>query len=57
METPLRLPATTSIIFDTNVLISTFVSPGFAANVYDFCALHLELFTSEWILIGLSQKR
>ncbi len=56
METPLRLPASTSIIFDTNVLISTFVFPGFAADVYNYCALHFELFTSEWILSEFNEK-
>ncbi len=56
MGTPLRLPASTSIVFDPNVLISTFVFPGFAADVYDFCALHFELFTSEWILTEFDEK-
>lgn len=56
MQTPLRLPASTSIVFDTNVLISTFVFPGFAANVYDHCALHFELYTSEWILSEFDEK-
>ncbi len=56
METPLRLPASTSVVFDTNVLISTFVFPGFAAEVYDFCAIHFELYTSEWILNEFDRK-
>ena len=56
METPLRLPASTSIIFDTNVLISTFVYPGFAAKIYDHCALYFELYTSEWILSEFDGK-
>lgn len=56
METPLRLPATTSIVFDTNVLISTFAFPGFAADVYNYCVLHFELFTSEWILDEFNEK-
>lgn len=56
MGTPLRLPASTSIVLDTNVLISTFVFPGFAADVYDFCSLHFELFTSEWILTEFDEK-
>ena len=50
------LPSPTRIVFDTNVLISTFVFPGFAADVYDFCALHFELFTSEWILTEFDEK-
>lgn len=46
----------TRIVFDTNVLISTFVFPGFAAKVYDHCALHFELYTSEWILSEFDEK-
>ncbi|GAB3498855.1 putative toxin-antitoxin system toxin component, PIN family [Spirosoma knui] len=56
METSPRLPASTSLVFDTNVLISTFVFPGFAADVYDHCALHFELYTSEWILSEFNEK-
>lgn len=56
METPLRLLASTSVVFDTNVLISTFVFPGFAAGVYDFCAIHFELYTSEWIVNEFDRK-
>ena len=29
---------------------------GFAADVYDHCVLHVELFTSEWILSEFSEK-
>ncbi len=50
------LSASTSIVFDTNVLISTFVFPGFAAKIYDHCALHFELYTSEWILNEFDEK-
>jgi putative PIN family toxin of toxin-antitoxin system len=56
MGTPLRLPASTSIILNTNVLISTFVFPGFASDVCDYCALHFELYTSEWILSEFDEK-
>ncbi|QJD78082.1 putative toxin-antitoxin system toxin component, PIN family [Spirosoma rhododendri] len=57
METPLRLPASTSVVFDTNVLISTFVFPGFAADVYDFCVIHFGLYTSEWIVSELFNRK
>ncbi|MBD2756116.1 putative toxin-antitoxin system toxin component, PIN family [Spirosoma validum] len=56
MEAPLRLPASTSVVFDTNVLISTFVFSGFAAEVYNHCALFFELYTSEWILSEFDEK-
>lgn len=56
METPLRLSAVTSIIFDTNVLISTFVYPGFSVAVYDYCAIHFDLYTSEWIINEFDEK-
>ncbi|MBO0951864.1 putative toxin-antitoxin system toxin component, PIN family [Fibrella forsythiae] len=46
----------TRIVFDTNVLISTFVFPGFSAKVYDFCVLYADLYTSEWILSELDEK-
>ncbi|GAB4022228.1 putative toxin-antitoxin system toxin component, PIN family [Spirosoma koreense] len=52
----LNLSSSTRIVFDTNVLISTFVYPGFAADVYDYCALHFELYTSEWILTEFDEK-
>ena len=51
-----NLPSSTRLVFDTNVLISTFVFPGFAAKVYDYCALHVELYTSEWILSEFDEK-
>ncbi|WP_460952869.1 putative toxin-antitoxin system toxin component, PIN family [Spirosoma litoris] len=50
------LPPSTRIVFDTNVLISAFLFSGFAANVYDHCALHVELYTSEWILSEFDEK-
>ncbi len=52
----LRLPQATSIVFDTNILISTFVFPGFAAQVYDHCALYYDLYTSDWILNEFDEK-
>lgn len=51
-----NLSSSTRIVFDTNVLISAFVFSGFAAAVYDHCALHFELYTSEWILSELDEK-
>jgi hypothetical protein len=54
MATDLSL--STRIVFDTNILISTFVFPGFAAKVYDHCALHFGLYTSEWILSEFNKK-
>lgn len=56
METRPELSAATSIVFDTNVFISTFVFPGFSAKVHDFCAVNFKLFTSEWILDELTTK-
>ncbi|WP_460672677.1 putative toxin-antitoxin system toxin component, PIN family [Larkinella ripae] len=56
METRSNLPSFTSLIFDTNVFISTFVFPGFSAKVYDFCSIRFTLFTSEWILDELERK-
>ncbi|QMW01365.1 putative toxin-antitoxin system toxin component, PIN family [Spirosoma foliorum] len=44
------------IVFDTNVLISALVFSGFAEDVYDHCALHFELYTSEWILSEFDEK-
>ncbi|GAB3552708.1 putative toxin-antitoxin system toxin component, PIN family [Spirosoma fluminis] len=56
MQTPSRLSASTALIFDTNVLVSTFVFPGFAADVYDHCALRFELYTSAWLLNEFNEK-
>ncbi|RCR70302.1 putative toxin-antitoxin system toxin component, PIN family [Larkinella punicea] len=56
METRPSLLASTVIVFDTNVFISTFVFPGFSAKVHDFCAVNFQLFTSEWILNELDEK-
>jgi len=50
------LPTPARVVFDTNVLISTFVFPGFAAKVYDYCALYFELYTSDWILNEFAEK-
>ncbi len=50
------LSSSIRIVFDTNVLISTFVFPGFAANVYDYCALYFELYTSDWIISEFDEK-
>ncbi|GAB3914929.1 putative toxin-antitoxin system toxin component, PIN family [Larkinella knui] len=56
MEMSPALSASTVIVFDTNVFISTFVFPGFSAKVHDFCAVNFQLFTSEWILNELDRK-
>lgn len=50
METPLRLPASTSIVFDTNVLVSAFVYQKSAGQVYQYCAERYLLYTTEWLL-------
>ncbi|MFD2570155.1 putative toxin-antitoxin system toxin component, PIN family [Spirosoma soli] len=49
-ETALRLPASTSIVFDTKVLISAFIFKGYADQVYRYCAERYILYTSEWML-------
>ncbi|GAB3925335.1 putative toxin-antitoxin system toxin component, PIN family [Larkinella terrae] len=56
METRPSISASTVIVFDTNVFISTFAFPGFSANVHDFCAVNFQLFTSEWVLNELDRK-
>lgn len=50
METLLRLPASTSIVFDTNVLVSAFVYKKSAGQVYQYCAERYVLYTTEWVL-------
>jgi uncharacterized protein len=56
MQQSPSLPNTTSIVFDTNVLISAFVFKKFAGDVYQYCAERYSLYTSEWILAELSRK-
>ena len=50
METPSRLSASTSIVFDTNVLISAFIFKNTAGEVYQYCAERYTLFTTDWLL-------
>lgn len=53
---PSDIDIETRVVLDTNILISTFVFPGFSARVYDFCAIYADLYTSEWILSELDEK-
>ncbi len=53
METPARLSASTSIIFDTNVLVSAFVFKKEADRVYQYCVERYNLYTTQWILTEL----
>ncbi|WP_461064779.1 putative toxin-antitoxin system toxin component, PIN family [Spirosoma horti] len=56
METPLRLPASTLVVFDTNVLLSAFIFKKFSGEVYQYCTERYLLYTSEWMLTELSRK-
>ncbi len=44
------------IVFDTNVLLSSLLFPGFSTKVYDFCAAQYNLISSNWILEELEEK-
>ncbi len=44
------------IVFDTNVLISTFVFSGFAKEVFEYCFSFHQLYTSAWILNEFKEK-
>ena len=44
------------VIFDTNVLLSSLLFPGFSTKVYDFCAASYNIFSSDWLLDELSGK-
>jgi len=44
------------IVFDTNVLISTFVFKGFSAKVFEYCAIYHSIISSNWILNELTEK-
>lgn len=44
------------VIFDTNVLLSSLLFPGFSTKVYDFCVLSYNTFSSDWLLDELSEK-
>lgn len=54
METPLRLPASTLVVFDTNVLLSAFRFKKTPGEVYQYCAERHTLYTSEWLLNELA---
>ncbi|MBC3788622.1 putative toxin-antitoxin system toxin component, PIN family [Spirosoma utsteinense] len=55
METPLRLPASTVVVFDTNVLLSAFIFKKSPGEVYQYCAERYTLYTSEWLLNELAR--
>ena len=38
------------IVFDTNVLISAFISHGTCSEIFEYCLVKHELCTSRWIL-------
>lgn len=44
------------IVIDTNVLISAFVFKGFAAKVFEYCAVYQSIILSNWILNELTEK-
>jgi len=44
------------IVIDTNVLISTFVFKGFAAKIFEYCAVYENIILSNWILNELTEK-
>lgn len=44
------------IIFDTNVLLSALLFPGFSAKVYDFCSAQYNIISSNWLLEELAEK-
>lgn len=44
------------IVLDTNVLIAALISRGFCHELFEYCALTHELFTSDFILYEVSEK-
>ncbi len=44
------------IVFDTNVLLSSFLTEGLAKKVFDLCIDNDDIFLSEWILDELKMK-
>ena len=44
------------IVLDTNVLIAALISRGFCHELFEYCALTHELFTSDFILSEVSEK-
>lgn len=55
METPVRLPASTSVVFDTNALLSAFIFKKTPGEVYQYCAERYTLYTSEWLVNELAK--
>jgi uncharacterized protein len=44
------------IVFDTNVLLSALLFPGFSTKVFDFCVVRYNLISSDWLLEELEEK-
>ena len=44
------------VVFDTNVLLSSLLFPGFSTKVYDFCAVTYNIISSDWLLEELTEK-
>jgi uncharacterized protein len=44
------------VVFDTNVLISSFLFGGISAEVYDYCFIYHEIYISNWIIDELTEK-
>ncbi len=44
------------IVFDTNVLLSALLFPGFSTKVFDFCVTQFNLISSDWLLEELEEK-
>lgn len=44
------------IVFDTNVIISSFLFPGFSTKVYNFCIKNYTVITSDWLIEELEEK-
>lgn len=44
------------ILFDTNALIASLISPGFCHELLEHCFIHHDLFTSEFILAEVHEK-
>ena len=44
------------IVLDTNVLIAALISRGFCHELFEYCVLTHELFTSDFILDEVSEK-
>jgi putative PIN family toxin of toxin-antitoxin system len=44
------------VILDTNVLLSSLLFSGFAAKVHDFCVIHFNVISSDWLFDELEEK-